>query len=45
MGKMTKVLIKTQITSHGHTVESHAADTLIQLIRTKEYILDKMKTV
>ena len=26
-------------------VESHAADTLIQLIRTNEYILDKMTRV
>ena len=42
---MIEVLIKTQITLHGHTVESPAADILIQLIRTKEYILDKMTTV
>ena len=42
---MMEVLIKMQMTLHGHTVASHAADTLIQLIRTKEYILDKITTV
>ena len=33
------------MTSHGHTEESHAANTLIQFTKTKEYILDKMARV